>query len=127
MTRARNLANLTPSTAGLILTDDLDSAAKPLGVSQSWQDVTSSRAVGVTYTNTTGRSIVVSYFRGGSGADYTYMYLYVNGMEIAENSVYTPGGYSKPLGISGVVPAGATYRFEMATNGGSGDSWRELR
>lgn len=33
----------------------------PGGQSQSWQNVTGSRAAGVTYTNTTNRGIMVSY------------------------------------------------------------------
>lgn len=31
-----------------------------LGKNQSWQDVTASRAAGVTYTNTTGKTILVA-------------------------------------------------------------------
>lgn len=137
MSLARKNAMLRPNASGQLPTagiqdlavssTKLADAAKPIGVSQTWQDVTASRSVGVTYTNTTGRSIVVAYSRDGSGATYTYIYLYIDGSLCVQNSIYAPGGYSKPLGVIGVIPNGSTYRFDMSTDGGSGDTFRELR
>ena len=36
---------------------DFDTSVIPIGVGQTWQNVTSSRAIGTIYTNSTGRPI----------------------------------------------------------------------
>jgi hypothetical protein len=88
-----------------------------LGVGQTWQDFTGSRALSTTYTNATGRPIGISV-----------------------SSIYTPtpnfnltvSGLSG-IGLSGlsdgranifcVIPAGATYSIA----GTAIQNWRELR
>ena len=65
---------------GKVLKDTLDNtAASSLGVGQTWQNVTSSRALGTTYTNSTGKPIQVSVTveLGGVGTSNTH--LFVNG------------------------------------------------
>jgi len=108
-----------------ISSNDLESGAKPVGVGQTWQGV--SRSMGTTYTNTTGRTIFAAAFREGSGANYTYMYAYVDGTTVGHNSAIAGTGYSKPVGLVIPVPNGSTYKFEMSTDGGGSASFSELR
>ena len=96
----------------------LETLVTPLGVGQTWQDVTASRASGTTYTNTTGRPIFVVVSQSSSTTNYS---IQVNGVNI--NS-FTSAGYS--TACSAVVPSGATYKL----TGGSLASpigWAELR
>ena len=83
-----------------------------IGVGQSWADYSGSRASATTYTNSTGRPIMVSV-----SAVYG-MYLYVDGILTG----YFAGGAQG--GGSTIVPNGSTY---SATLGGSLTCWAELR
>ena len=74
-----------------------------LGVGQTWQDVTTSRVAGVTYTNTTGKPIMVAHYfdSGNSGA-------------IAVNNVTTVVCFTTPAdgcSITTIVPNGSTYKY----------------
>ena len=78
-----------------------------LGEGQTWQDVTSSRVNGVTYTNTTGRTIALTIMTMGTyikGAT-----LYVDGVVVARQD----GNSSSSTGSSDttLVPSGSTYLF----------------
>lgn len=87
-----------------------------LGVGQTWQNVTGSRAIGTTYTNTTGRAIVVSV-NNNSG---TTSVLTVGGVQVGRVGQYTGGeGYQ----LCAVVPNGATYVY----TGAGIQNWAELR
>lgn len=101
-----NLANTTwqPFSAGGFF-----------GVGQTWTNVTGSRALNTTYTNTTGKPIMVKLWSGQSA----YFAESVNGLA-GEGA----GGYS----LTYVVPAGAAYG--QVSNQGAGfsfSSWYELR
>lgn len=90
-----------------------------LGVGQTWQDVKASRALGTTYTNSTGKPIQVNatLTQGvGQGATIT-----VGGVVIGANSIATGMNYHQP---SFIVPNGATYSIACA---GSIMYWAELR
>ncbi len=92
----------------------------PIGVSQTWQRVTSSRSIGTTYTNTTGRTIVVSVTTNSKAG--VYMDARVSGvLQFAHNS------YTNQLlrpSVLLIVPAGNTYRV---TSNSSLHTWAELR
>jgi ABC-type Fe3+ transport system substrate-binding protein len=93
------------------------------GIGQSWQVLTGSRAVGTTYTNSTGRPIAISVGCTPSGAIGFYS-LTVNSVA-ASSSNFTIG---QATSIYAIVPNGATYSF----NKGGGDTttnltWSELR
>lgn len=88
-----------------------------LGVGQTWQDVTGSRIVGTTYTNTTGRTIQVSASLGVVSQGQIVSVL-VDGVTVVNNQTQ---GYSVPISFS--VPAGSTY---TASSSGV-TSWSELR
>jgi len=94
------------------------------GVGQTWQDVTGSRRVGVTYTNTTGKPIevIVSVCATNNGpAVLTISSLSVNW--------YMNGGRdsSRANAISFIVPNGATYKVSSAITGFTIYKWLELR
>jgi hypothetical protein len=74
--------------------------AKPLGVGQTWQAVT--RTSGVTYTNSTGRSIVWSQQHTGvaGGSSVTV----INGLQVASHVL--PNG---TFNTSFIIPPGSTY------------------
>lgn len=86
-----------------------------LGVGQTWQNVTSARSPGATYTNNTGRPIQVlinANFNAGS--------LVIGGVVIPIND---SDFYAQP---SFIVPNGSTYRVNIGA-GGSILTWAELR
>lgn len=110
-----------------INTNSLDDAAvtsakaetlmKPLGVGQTWQNVTASRAYGTTYTNTTGRPIFV--FVQSTGASSSSTATVAGEIAAAANTTSTASC------VFFVVPAGATYVVTIAA--ASLQRWAELR
>lgn len=110
-----NTITLPASTGTAALTSDV------IGVSQTWQAVT--RSIGTTYTNSTGKPIMVAVTYTCSSASS------VQGLTISGYTVY--GGAVNNANSSGgfclIVPNGATY--VTATNAGTLSlvSWAELR
>jgi len=111
-----------PGTSGNVLTSNgsawTSATSTPsLGVGQSWQDVTSSRAGGTNYTNSTGRTIMVciNFNTGTSGA------MTVNGVlaGIGASTVSQATG-----GLTTAVPSGAVYNY---VGGAALLTWTELR
>lgn len=84
-----------------------------LGVGQTWQDVTGSRAVGTTYTNSTGKPITVIIYHTG-----TTKFVYVGGVAIGSTNTTV----TMPFTI--VVPNGVTYSTDAGT---TIVKWSELR
>jgi hypothetical protein len=120
------LAYVAPSTSGNVLTSNgtiWTSAAAPaaIGVSQTWQDVSGSRASGTSYTNSTGKPIMVmlgaSAVSGSPNLTVT-----VGGVEIINFSF--PYGVSVP--ISFIVPNSVAYVCTFAAGTGLA-KWVELR
>ena len=72
------------------------SSHTPIGVGQTWQNMTSSRARDTTYTNTTGRTIVVMLNTGNNNKDF-----FVNG--VAFNL------WSEAATATFIIPPGSTY------------------
>ncbi len=101
------IAAVTPSNAAVI------AQSTDLGVGQTWQDVKSSRSVGVTYTNDTGKPIqvMINHNFGQSGS------IVLGGVELpmVDGDAYSFFNF--------VIPNGSTYRI----NGGGIISWAELR
>lgn len=90
--------------------------------SQTWQDVTGSRAFSTTYTNTTGKPIMVSVnLYNGGGGPLSGFGLRVDGILIG--NAYQPGianGYAQ---LTAIVPSGSNYSCTGTTLG----TWLELR
>lgn len=89
---------------------------------QSWQNVTGSRANGVTYTNTTGRPIQVCVSIINASASSAVMDVIVDGVYAVRN--LGRATYCNVLPADVIVPAGSTYSLEsvVTING-----WAELR
>ena len=103
---------------GMLLND------QAFGIGQTWQDFTGSRSSGVTYTNNTGKPIMISVIATGRDAEVT---IYVNSVLVVKQTDIYDGPDNASTG-STIVPAGATYRV-ISTNkyGVSVTSWAELR
>ncbi len=125
--------NITGLTAGglpngVITTALLDTAALPMGPGQSWQAPT--RAIGTTYTNSTGRSIVVTITLDGSGPGARHDFS-INGTVVCKS--YATDYYSAVAAtthyqvITMIVPNGATYLLSTGSGTTSIAQWQELR
>ena len=99
-----------------------------LGVGQTWTNVTGSRALSTTYTNSTGKPIEISVGGYTGGASGGAMYCTMNGgVSVYFGSWYSAGG-SYPFAGTVIVPVGATYLVAFATTVGSPsyNFWYEL-
>lgn len=101
-TTAFTLANQTPS----------------IGVGQSWQGMTASRALGTTYTNTTGKPIMVLVTSPNSNSAGGWT-ITVNGVSISSS-----GAIYESLTTPFIVPNGFTY---VVTSVLGVATWAELR
>ena len=121
-TNATNATNV--SGTGTVTVANLATAAKPVGAGQTWQDVTASRAINVTYTNDTGRPIMMStYAYYGTNQ---YIELQVDGISVALAGWSSfAGGYVGGT-VSAIVPAGSSY-IAVSTGVSVIQKWAELR
>lgn len=105
--------NITGNAATATNATTATSDSQHLGIGQTWQDVSSSRVAGTTYTNTTGKPIMVNiYFAGSNSA----IYAIVNGVSFC---IAANGGFSMAGTV--LVPPSATYSVGAFT------TWHELR
>jgi hypothetical protein len=121
------LAYVAPSTSGNVLTSNgtawTSAASTAIGVGQTWQNLTGSRSVGITYTNSTGRPIQVNIILGNFTDAAINMQLTVDGLQVATFGYGRAGAGDNGNGTcTAIVPAGSTYR---AT--GTVSAWFELR
>jgi len=119
---------VAPSTSGNVLTSNgttWTSAAIPaqgIGVSQTWQDLTGSRSLATTYTNSTGKPIMVSVNTNSTTNTVTTTTLNIDSLAVAKNG--SQGGNIN--GVTAIVPAGSTYSCTVGS-GASLSAWFELR
>lgn len=93
----------------------------PLGQSQTWQDVSSARELGVNYTNTTGRTIAVAITSHTVYQTKRFLYIQCDGVEIARVDF---DSNSTGQVVYALIPSGSTY----IANGNIADYyWSELR
>jgi len=90
-----------------------------IGVNQTWQSVIGSRSSGTTYTNSTGKPIMVSIQGSGSGSSGT---IYVSSVLI---SGWSNNGNNTNWPTTFIVPNGSTYVCNITA--GSIGIWAELR
>ena len=119
--------------SGNVLTSNgtnwVSSAQAGLGYGQTWQDVTASRALSTTYTNSTGKPIQVNAWMSvsGSPAGNTDIQLTIGGVVVAVSSIFmgSAAGNRVPF-VTGIVPNNTTYSAVSPTGAGT-LSWVELR
>ena len=105
-----------PNATGTIaLTSDV------IGVGQTWQSP--SRAIGTTYTNSTGKPIMVAVSYTNSAGN-SVQGLIINGATVYAGGVQVTGTAS---GFALIVPNGATYVTTSNTGTMTLVSWAELR
>lgn len=104
---------LTSSSTTLALTAAQGAVLYNLafGVDQAWVDVTSSRSSGVTYTNTTGRPIVVMVTGDGNNSSASTT-INVGGVNIG--AIVSSGSFNIEKSLSFVVPNGTSYTMTGA-------------
>ncbi len=85
----------------------------PIGVGQTWVDLTDSRAFDTDYTNNTGRPIMVNAApEGYEVTDGKKIAAYVDGVLVYAVQGATSGAnHYQTYNVSFIVPAGATYRI----------------
>ena len=115
--------------AGSLIVDTLNGKAvsgspvalesQVFGIGQTWQDVTASRALSTTYTNTTGRAKYLKMW--GAGSTSAIATLVVNGTTIDATAVNTSS--LAFLHVEGLIPNGSTYSI---TSSSSITKWFEL-
>lgn len=86
-----------------------------------WNNVTSSRSLGVTYTNSNSYPIMISV--NGTGSGTSGIYVFVNDTIIYFNQAQWNGAGAYPAAAI-IVPPGATYKVTMTSSGLS--TWWEL-
>ena len=92
--------------------------ASVLGIGQSWQNVAGSRGLGIFYTNSTGRPIVVTVtIEAASTVGVQY---FIGGTQFAVTNVLS----NLPQTFSFIVPNGITYRVDTSS---TIKYWWELR
>jgi hypothetical protein len=121
------VTGVAPSTSGNVLTSNgttWQSVAPPnnsIGVGQTWQNLTSSRSPGITYTNTTGKPIMVIVMSQGSNPYGASSEIIVDGIQVMVSVNYNP---SDQNAVTAIVPNGSTY---SANSSWVYNGWRELR
>ena len=103
---------------GKVLKDLVDTKLNSypvFGVGQNWEDNTTTRAVNTTYTNSSGRPIIVNIAWNYSSGGSSWANFLVDGILVA-----TGGG-----GVSVVIPNWSTYIF--STSGWVFSCWKEYR
>lgn len=100
-----------------------------IGYGQTWQDVTGSRAFGVTYYNTTARPIFVVVTGTTPSLSNGAFELTVSGVVVARNGIVANGGNSGAhrLPTSAIVPPGASYSAAQSDATSTLNTWVELR
>lgn len=95
------------------------------GVGQAWVDVSASRAVNTTYTNSSEAPIMVFVSASGNAFANRHLRAFVDGMNIGLQIISVNGDGDAPGSVSFVVPSGSTY--SVSTEGGSITFWYEFK
>lgn len=93
-----------------------------IGTNQTMRNVTGSRALGVAYTNTTGRPIEVHVSLNTGAINYSGGFLYVNGLEVEGSTTIA----NSVVTLRSIIPHGSTYQVNGA-GAGVLRAWHELR
>lgn len=119
-----NTATLPAATGTVALTSDV------IGISQTWQNLTASRAVNTTYTNSTGKPIMVIVTGTGTGT-VAVLQATVGGVVVAACTTtdYYSAIAATPMQqtLNFIVPNSTTYTITGQSGSPSVQSWAELR
>lgn len=119
-TEVANKTNVTafinPSNASTI------AQSTDVGVGQTWQNVTSSRVRGTTYTNNTGKPIAVHIHTVNKSGGNVELSVIVDGIKMILDK--NRSSYDFRLSGGVIIPTGSTYRVDSGYNI---ELWAELR
>jgi hypothetical protein len=93
------------------------------GSGQTWQDMTISRLIGTTYTNSTGKPIIAIISFSTITNSINSAQISINGVAIS--FVVNQGGTGSNCSVQIVIPNGAVYI--VANSGNTYLKWFELR
>ena len=93
-----------------------------LGIGQTWQVVT--RVAGTTYTNTTGKPIMVSVLSSTSPSNAQSILLTIGGITVSQGFLAISSQQFVST-VCGIVPNGSTYVVTVSATTIS--TWSELR
>jgi hypothetical protein len=106
-----SLATFSDSSQQAVSTDSFALGVTGPGVGQSWVNVTSNRALATTYTNSTGRPIMVAITNYFSQSNALVLNVDSFGVTAQFSSAFNTGGggtVGSP-NLCVVIPIGATY------------------
>lgn len=109
-----------PDETGTVATESYV-GTQAVGVNQTWQTVT--RSAGVTYTNTTGRPIVVAFSAGGTGVAVTTT-ITVDGLLLYQHQIGGISSNTVRLCAYAIIPNGSEYVLNTSSGG---TTFTELR
>lgn len=111
---------LQATTGTVALTSDV------IGVGQTWQDLTASRALATTYTNSSGKPIFVSVYTitGTSAGTITFT---IDGIAIGRQGISAGASCTMRLNVTFIVPNNSTYNVQSASGTNTLVTWAELR
>lgn len=97
-------------------------AGSGLGYGQEWVNVTGQRAVGTTYTNNTGKPIMVGLTRGHVDKSSSECTFFIDGVNVGHGSSHY-SFYDRDA-MTFIIPNGSKYKV---TGSSPIDTWSELR
>jgi len=100
-------------------------AKSAFGVGQTWQDMTASRALNTSFTNSTGKPIQIHVFGGPTSAANVAYRVGIGGLFMTGTYSAGASGYISSGSI--IVPPGAAYSVTLSTGSAALISWMELR
>lgn len=118
-----NVKKLTWGNLKTTLTTFFDTLYSKFGIGQNWQDLTGSRSLGVTYTNTSGNTIQLSInMELGASDDYEF---FIDGVSKgASNTGATTAGNTF---LTHCIPNNSTYRVNIVALTPIIKKWFELK
>ena len=96
-----------------------------LGVGQTWQDMTSSRAFNTTYQNTTGKPIFIGVSATVANGGTMNLTVSPNSDMSASVIVDRASDINDPIGVTTIIPNNIYYKVTVGS--ASGLIWAELR
>ena len=97
-----------------------------IGYGQTWQDVTSSRPIGGSNTNNTGKPIMLVAQANRTGVSSSGISVTINGVTVPVCYGTNSGGGNTAVG-SIIIPVGATYVLNVSSEALNSYSIFELR
>lgn len=83
--------------------------SQDIGVNQTWQDVTASRVLRTTYTNSTGKPIIVSISNFWYNNNGVYDFITVDGVIVVKTGTTENASTTSITQMVAIVPNGSTY------------------